>query len=166
MFNSEKYNFKYEGYELSERKHKRNEEGLMKIFKVVKSEFEPLNKKVKGKTFGASLFGKRTMTTNETARYTKLGDMISFMNTYGELKSALSAAMNDVMKNFATSQSQPLNKPFEEATKLMEKLEKLASGKTSGGRKVKRRVSKKKSDLKKKSKKSSKSKKSKKVSKK
>lgn len=175
MFNSEKFNFKYEGYELSERKFKRNEETLMKTFKSIKSDYETLNKKKKGKTFAASIFGKKNMTTNEDTRHTELKKVSAYMNDYGEVKNALSSAMSAVMKNFAIGQYKVLNshiKGFDEAITLMEKLKKTVSGSASGGakkRKVKRSVSKKKSDLKKKSKSKSKSKKSsksKKVSKK
>jgi hypothetical protein len=164
LFNSEKFNFKYEGYELSERKFRRNEEAMLKNFLKMKREFSELNKKHSGKTMSASLFGKKSLTTNEATRHSQLKDVANFIETYGKIKEELSEVMTKVMKNFSIGQySTPqFAGDFDNVITKVQELRKTVVGSVTGGKKRKKRTTKSKALRKK----SSKSKKTKKVKKK
>lgn len=135
-FNTEKFNFQYEGYELSRRKVARNEAILDKLLSKVKSQHETLNKKAKGKTFGASLFGKRELTKNEANQYHKLGKASQFMNEYGKIKESLSGVMLSMMNHYATGKFEPnsvtqYNNAFDSVIESLQNLKKDISTTTS-----------------------------------
>ncbi len=145
LFNSEKFNFKYEGYALSERKFHRNEEAMLKNFLKMKREFGELNKKFTGKTMSASLFGKKALTTNEATRHTELKNVATFIEHYGKIKEELSDVMNKVMKNFSIGQySTPqFAEDFDNVIFKVQELKKTVVGGVAGGKK--KRTMKKKS---------------------
>ncbi len=158
LFNSEKFNFKYTGYELSQRKFQRNEEAMFKYYAKMKREFAELNKKSSGKTMSASLFGKKALTTTEANRHEKLKKVEDFMKKYGEIKEKLSDVMGYVMKNFSIERynTPEFSPKFKEVVDEVKALENQVNPSVAGGKKKKR-------TMKKKSKKTKKSKKVKKV---
>lgn len=152
LFNSEKFNHKYKGYELSQRKFERSENSIQKHYSSIKSEFTKLDNKLKGKTllsFGQS----KALSTNEDKRYKVLEKVNTFMSNYGLFKEELSDLIQRVIKAFSVKESlneTKYNDSFKEIEKLLDELKKSVVKDVSGGKK-KKRSSKKKSVTKKKS---------------